>query len=138
MTRTREEYLETILDHHENPHHRHALEGAQIHASGGNPGCGDLVTVYARLGPDGRIAEASFEGEGCTISQAAASMLTDIIEGKTLDEVRDMDYETMIEAMGREIVMTRVRCATLALSTLKAAANDYQAQEEQPVTTSAS
>src|SRR5207237_10572148 len=102
MAQSREEYLEIILDHHENPHHRYALPDAQVHGSGGNPGCGDLVTMYLRLGQDGRVAEASFEGEGCTISQAAASMLTEIVEGKTLEEVQTMDYETMVDAMGRE------------------------------------
>ncbi|GAC1400112.1 MAG: SUF system NifU family Fe-S cluster assembly protein [Chloroflexota bacterium] len=126
MALTREEYLEIILDHHDNPHSNHPLPDAQIHGSGGNPGCGDLVTMYARLGPDGRVAEAAFEGEGCTISQAGASMLTEMIEGKTLDEIRAMDYEAMVEAMGREIVLPRVRCATLALSILKSSVNDYR------------
>jgi len=129
MALSREEYLEIILDHHQNPHHRYGLPDAQVHGSGGNPGCGDLVTMYARLGPDGRITEAAFEGEGCTISQAAASMLTEIIEGKTLAEVQAMDYEAMVDVMGREIVLPRVRCATLALSTLKAAVNDYRAPQ---------
>ncbi len=133
MTLSREEYLEIILDHHENPHNRHALPNADVHGSGGNPGCGDLVTVYARL-EDGRIAEAAYEGEGCTISQAAASMLTDIITGKTLDEVQAMDYETMVDVMGREIVLPRVRCATLALSTFKAAVNDYLSHAQRQAT----
>jgi nitrogen fixation NifU-like protein len=130
MALSRDEYLDIILDHHQNPHNRYALPDAQVHGSGGNPGCGDLVTMYARLGPDGRIAEATFEGEGCTISQAAASMLTEMITGKTLDEVQAMDYESMVDVMGREIVLPRVRCATLALSTLKAAVNDYRVQQQ--------
>jgi len=131
MALTREEYLEIILDHHENPHNRGPLPEAQVQGSGGNPGCGDLVTVYARLGPDGRVTKAAFEGEGCTISQAAASMLTEVIEGKTLEDIQAMDYEAMVDVMGREIVLPRVRCATLALSTLKSAVRDYQAHHPQ-------
>src|SRR5579871_3388038 len=93
MTLSREEYLEIILDHHDHPHNHHGLPEAQVHGSGGNPGCGDLITMYAQVDAEGRITEAAYEGEGCTISQAAASMLTDIVTGKTLEEVQALDYE---------------------------------------------
>lgn len=121
----REEYVENLLDYYENPRNRGSLPEAQIHASGGNPGCGDLVTMYAHVGDDGRINEVSFEGEGCTISQAAASMLTELVQGKTLDEVEEMSYEELIDVLGREVVSVRPRCATLGLSILKNAARDY-------------
>lgn len=126
MVLSREEYIENILDHHDRPRNRRRLSGADIEASGGNPGCGDIVVVYARLDESGRVVEAAFEGEGCTISQAAASMLTEEVEGKTLDEVKDMSYEDIIEEMGPEVVSTRTRCATLALSTLKAAIDRHR------------
>ncbi|HEX6509473.1 MAG TPA: iron-sulfur cluster assembly scaffold protein [Chloroflexota bacterium] len=123
---TRQDFIENILDHHDNPRNRHALDPADIKASGGNPGCGDIVKMYATLGGDGRIEDAGFEGEGCTISQAAASMLTEELVGKSLDEVRDMSFEDVVEEMGPDVVSTRTRCATLALSVMKSASERYQ------------
>jgi len=81
--------------------------------------------MYARLGEDGRVVEASFTGEGCTISQAAASMLTEELVGKTTDEIRSMSYQDVIGEMGKEVVSTRTRCATLALTIVKGAADKY-------------
>lgn len=126
---SREDYIENILDHHDNPRNKRPLEPSHIEASGGNPGCGDIVVMYARLGEDGRITEASFQGEGCTISQAAASMLTEELVGRTLDEVQDMSYQDVIEEMGKDVVSSRTRCATLALTIMKNAAKDYAASE---------
>jgi nitrogen fixation protein NifU and related proteins len=123
---SREDYIENILDHHDNPRNKRILDPNDIEASGGNPGCGDIVVMYARLDGDGRIADASFQGEGCTISQAAASMLTEELVGKTLEEVKDLTYENVIEEMGREVVSTRTRCATLALTIIKQASERYQ------------
>lgn len=125
----REDYVEILLDYYENPRNRGSLDDAQLHATGGNPGCGDLVTMYARVDDQNRLSEVHFDGTGCTISQAAASMLTEVVEGKTLDELEAMSYEEMIDLLGREVVQVRSRCATLGLSTLKNAARDYvQAQ----------
>ena len=68
----RQEFIDFILDHYENPRHHGALENPDVVMRGGNPGCGDIVTMYLKLGPDERIVDVSFEGQGCTISQAAA------------------------------------------------------------------
>jgi nitrogen fixation NifU-like protein len=126
---SREDYIENILDHHDNPRNKRVLDPSDINASGGNPGCGDIVVMYARIDGDGRISEASFQGEGCTISQAAASMLTEELVGKTLDDVRDMTYEAVVEEMGRDVVSTRTRCATLALTIVKQASERYQREQ---------
>jgi nitrogen fixation NifU-like protein len=125
MTLSRQDYIEIILDHHDNPRNQRKIEGAQIEGSGGNPGCGDVVIVYLKLDKEGRVEDAAFQGEGCTISQAGASMITEGLVGMTLDEVRALSYEDVIEDMGREVVSSRTRCATLALSTMKAAISDY-------------
>jgi nitrogen fixation NifU-like protein len=122
---SRQDYIENILDHHDHPRNRRVLEPSDIQASGGNPGCGDIVVMYARLDEEGRIAEASFQGEGCTISQAAASMLTEDLVGRRLEDVRGMSYEDVSDEMGKEVVSTRTRCATLALTIMKSAAEDY-------------
>ena len=123
---TRQDYIENILDHHDNPRNNRELDPADIHASGGNPGCGDIVSMFARIGEDGRILEATYQGEGCTISQAAASMLTEELVGKSLDEVRTMSIEDVVEEMGKDVVSTRTRCATLALTIVKSAVEDYE------------
>ncbi|MGH2522258.1 MAG: Fe-S cluster assembly sulfur transfer protein SufU [Anaerolineales bacterium] len=123
----RQEFIDFILDHYENPRHHGPLENPDVVMKGGNPGCGDIVTLYVRLDGNERIADVSFEGEGCTISQAAASIVTDKVISKTLSEVADLNAEFVVDEMGREVVANRLRCATLALNTLKAAEKKYRA-----------
>lgn len=117
----RAEYIEYILDHFQNPRHKHRMEDASVQLGGGNPGCGDLITMYLKVDENDRITDASFEGEGCTISQAGGSIISDMIRGMTLDEVRTLGTDTMIDEMGEDVVKSRVRCATLALGTAQAA-----------------
>ena len=87
----RQAQIDFILDHYENPRHYGALADADASAQGVNPGCGDVVTIYLRADGDGRIEAMSFEGEGCTISQAGASIVTEMFTGKTLTDVEDDD-----------------------------------------------
>ncbi|MBA2276540.1 MAG: iron-sulfur cluster assembly scaffold protein [Chloroflexia bacterium] len=117
----RQAYIEHILDHFQQPRNKHRLDGADVQLGGGNPGCGDLITVYLKVDGDERIEEVSFEGEGCTISQAGGSIISELIAGMTLNEIKELGTETMIEEMGEDIVRSRVRCATLALGTVQAA-----------------
>ncbi len=127
----RQEAIEVLLDHFENPRHRHKLEEPDVTMPGGNPGCGDVVMVYLRAGEHGEpVAEVSWEGEGCTISQAAASILMELVhdESWTMQDILDTDYSDMMDLLGREVVQTRTRCATLALGTLKAAVRRYQSE----------
>ncbi len=121
--------IQFLLDHYHRPRHRGALDDADVQMPGGNPGCGDVVTVYLKGGGDHEhIESVSYEGEGCTISMAAASMLLEQIceEDLTMDQVLEMDYNEMIEKLGRQIVASRPKCATLGLGTLKAAIRRYQ------------
>ena len=117
----RSEYIEYLLDHYQNPRHKHRMEDADTQLGGGNPGCGDLITMYLKVDDDDRITEASFEGEGCTISQAGGSIMAEMLPGMTLADVQELGSSTMIEEMGEDIVKSRVRCATLALGTAQAA-----------------
>ena len=124
----RQEQIELLLDHYRAPRHHGALPDPDVTMPGGNPGCGDVVTVYLKGMPDHEhFAGLTFEGEGCTISQAAASMLMEMIHDGRLSmaDVLRMDYNAMIDALGREIVASRPRCATLALGTVKAAVKKY-------------
>ncbi len=122
----RQDYIEHILDHFQQPRNKHRLEPADVQLGGGNPGCGDLITVYLKVGDGDRIEAVSFEGEGCTISQAGGSIITELIEGLTLDEVKELGTATMVEEMGEDIVRSRVRCATLALGTAQAAVDLFR------------
>jgi nitrogen fixation NifU-like protein len=119
MNMSRQEAVEFLVDHFQHPRNRGPLPDADVHLTGGNPGCADNVTMYAKVSPDGRVAAVTFEGEGCTISMAAASYVTELVQGMTLEEVEALSYETLMEDLGREVVMTRPTCATVGLGTLK-------------------
>jgi nitrogen fixation protein NifU and related proteins len=119
MGSDRQEAIEFLVDHYEHPRNRGPLADADIHLSGGNPGCADHVEMYARVDPEGRLDAVSFEGTGCTISMAAASYVTEMVKGMTLEEVDSLSFETLIDDLGREVVMARPTCATVALGTLK-------------------
>ncbi len=121
----RQEAIEFLMDHYENPRNSGPLEDANINLTGGNPGCSDIITMHARIGEDGRLEAVNWEGEGCTISKAAASYVTEITQGMTAEEVEQMSFEDLIEQLGRELVMTRPTCATLALGTLKKGVHEY-------------
>jgi nitrogen fixation protein NifU and related proteins len=121
--------IQFLLDHYQRPRHRGALENADVQIPGGNPGCGDVVTVYLKgSGDHEHIEDVSYEGEGCTISMAATSMLLEQVheEDLTMEQVLEMDYNEMIDKLGRQIVASRPKCATLGLGTLKAAIRRYQ------------
>ncbi len=121
--------IQIFTDHYQKPRHWGSLENADVAMPGGNPGCGDIVRVYLKSAEDHEhIEDATYEGEGCTISMAASSMLLEQVHDGdlTMDEVLEMDYNEMIEQLGRQIVASRPRCATLGLGTLKAAIRKYQ------------
>jgi nitrogen fixation NifU-like protein len=126
----RQEAIEFLLDHYQHPRNNGALDDADVTMPGGNPGCGDIVTIYLKVNASGdHIEKVTFEGEGCTISQAAASILTEMVDSKPFAEIDEMDFNDMINHLGREVVNTRPRCATLALGTLKAAIAKYRADQ---------
>lgn len=119
----RDALIARLVQHYQRPRHKGPLDGADVSLPGGNPGCGDLITVHVMADGADRIAQASFEGAGCTISQAAASILLSKVnrEHPTFHEVLDLTYEEMLGMLGPEVVGFRHRCATLALGTLKGA-----------------
>jgi nitrogen fixation protein NifU and related proteins len=122
----RQEYIEHILDHHQHPRNKGRMPDADVQLGGGNPGCGDLITVYLKVGEGERIERVSFEGEGCTISQAGGSIVAELAQRMTLDEVKELGIQTMVDEMGDDVVKSRVRCATLALGTVQAAVDQYR------------
>lgn len=119
MTMDRQEAIEFLVDHYQHPRNRGPLEDADVHLTGGNPGCSDRVEMYAKVDPEGKLSDVSFEGEGCTISMAAASYVTELVQGMSMEEIDNLSFEALIDDLGREVVMARPTCATVALGTLK-------------------
>ncbi|MGQ4808698.1 Zinc-dependent sulfurtransferase SufU [Candidatus Entotheonellaceae bacterium PAL068K] len=124
-------YQEDILDHYENPYNRGTMDAPTLEFRDLNPLCGDEVCVQARLDEQEHLAEVCFDGKGCVISLASASMLMEEVEGKTLEEVKQMDRQTMLDLLGIPLTTMRVKCAMLALRTLEKAIHLYEGQKSE-------
>lgn len=112
-------YREIILDHYQNPRNRGMLDPNDYTYEDSNPLCGDEVRIDVRVNGDA-IDEVAFSGQGCAISQASASILMELVEGKTLDEVKRIDKDELLEELGIELSPARLKCALLSLKVLKA------------------
>ena len=122
MSELEQMYREVILDHYKNPRGHGALEHADAQAEGQNPLCGDEVTIYVRFAEDGEtIDDVGFEGRGCAISQAATSMLTDLVKGRKASEVATLPKDELLEEIGIPLTPIRLKCAILGLGVLKVA-----------------
>jgi nitrogen fixation protein NifU and related proteins len=115
-------YREVILDHYKNPRGHGELEDADAHAEGQNPLCGDEVSIFVAFGEDGdTIDQVKFSGRGCAISQAATSMLTEMVQGRSATEVAALPRDELLDEIGIPLTPVRIKCALLGLSTLKLA-----------------
>jgi nitrogen fixation protein NifU and related proteins len=115
-------YREIILDHYKNPRGHGTLESPDAEAEGKNPLCGDEVAIYVGFADDGEtIDEVKFSGRGCAISQAATSMLTEMVGGRTATEVASLDKDELLDEIGIPLTPIRLKCAMLGLTTLKVA-----------------
>ena len=139
-------YQEVILDHYRNPRNQGDLISPDLHSRGFNPFCGDEVVLDIGLDADGIVSDAKFTGQGCSISQAAASILTNLVQGKKLDQVLQLSQRFRELMKGRELAdeeldqmgdlealqgvrkfPIRIKCALLAWSTLEDSISEYQA-----------
>ena len=115
-------YREVILDHYKNPRGHGIIEGADAEAEGQNPLCGDEVAIYVEFDGDGdTIEDVKFSGRGCAISQAATSMLMDMVKGRSAAEVASLSKDELLEEIGIELSPVRLKCAILGLGVLKVA-----------------
>jgi nitrogen fixation protein NifU and related proteins len=115
-------YREVIIDHYKNPRGHGSIENADAEAEGQNPLCGDEVTIYVAFAEDGdTIDDVRFSGRGCAISQAATSMLTEMVKGRSATQVATLPREELLDEIGIPLTPVRLKCALLGLSTLKLA-----------------
>jgi len=117
-------YKENILDHYRNPRHRGSLPSYTVKLEGNNPSCGDTQTLYVVL-ENGKIVDASFEGEGCAISQAGTSMLLEQVVGMDVNDAREFTEGDMRALLGVPIGESREKCMMLGLSTLRGALDTH-------------
>ena len=113
-------YREVILDHYKNPRGHGVIERADAEAEGQNPLCGDEVSIAVAFEGD-TIADVKFQGRGCAISQAATSMLMDMVKGRTAQEVATMSRDELLDEVGIPLTPVRLKCALLGLGVLKLA-----------------
>ena len=114
-------YQDHILDHYEDPYHRGHCDHATHAHEDDNPLCGDVIRVEMQIDEQGRVLTAWFEGDGCCISQASASMLMEKIEGLTVDEVKQFTALNMLELFGARLTPNRQKCCLLSWRVVQAA-----------------
>jgi len=127
-------YRENILDHYQNPRNYGTLDHPDISYQDDNPLCGDVIRLDLELDAENRVTKVAFSGEGCAISQASASMLTEEILGKTLEEVKQIGKDEVLDLLGIQLGPVRIKCALLSLKVLKAGADgltDWTGEEEE-------
>jgi nitrogen fixation NifU-like protein len=117
-----------LIEHAKNPRHKGVLEDADVAMPGGSPECGGSVVVYLKGDGNGKIEDLSWTGQGDSISMGATSIAMERVldESLTIQQVLDLDYDAFVDGLGREVIGSRTRNATLGLSTLKAAIRAYQ------------
>jgi nitrogen fixation protein NifU and related proteins len=129
-------YEEHVLEHYEDPYHRGSLEEATHSHEGDNPLCGDRIHIDLKLDGDGRVVEAWFDGQGCVISQASASMLVEQMEGKHVDEIKQFSANEMLDLFGPKLTPNRQKCCLLCWRVLQSAVHSPRCADGDERTTS--
>jgi len=120
-------YKDIILDYYRNPRNFGDLQDPDVRAKDSNPLCGDIIEMQLKI-KDGKVDDIRFKGKGCAISQASASMLTEVVKGKTLDEVKALGKPDVLELLGIDPGPTRIKCALLGLKVVKLGVYGYLGQ----------
>lgn len=120
-------YADNILDHSKHPHHHGMLENATVRHTENNPACGDTVTLMLKIDGE-RVTDIRWTGDGCAISQAGMSLLSDELIGKTVSETDSITEAQIRELLGVPIGTRRLKCALLSLHTLKNALHAHRGE----------
>ncbi len=121
-------YQENILEHYRNPRNKGRLDPTDVQAKENNPLCGDVIEVFIVVDEAGRVADLKFEGEGCAISQASMSILSDDLKGKSVDEIQKMGKDEILELVLVPLSPVRLKCATLGIKTVQKGIAQYRAR----------
>ena len=124
------ELMDLIMDHYEEPRNFGAMNDPDIVQKGGNPGCGDIITIYLKVDKKNIVNDIKFEGEGCIVSQSAMSIISEMVVGMSFDDVRKIDSEKMKEIFTKDLVIRRPRCANLGIDTVKTALREYEKNQK--------
>ncbi len=122
-------YRENILEHYKNPLNHEEMADATVDFEDTNPVCGDEIHFWVKIDDDGKIKRATFKGRGCAISQASASMLTETVEGMTVEEVEELGADEIRELLGVPLSPIRLKCALLGLKVLQGALLKYKGEQ---------
>ena len=122
-------YKENILDHYKHPHNKGTIEDANIKHTENNPLCGDIISVNLKVNGS-KVKDIKFTGTGCAISQAAASMLIEEIKGKTLEEIKNLKTEDIVNMLGIEIGPVRTKCAVLSQVAVKQGIKEFESKKQ--------
>lgn len=128
--------MENILDHYKNPHNKGKVAHATLCNREKNPSCGDELEVTAQLDAHKKITEIKFDGHGCAISQAAISMLTDDLQGKTISDVLQMKKDHVLELLGIDVAPMRIKCVMLGLRVLQRAVLQHEGKDAHAISLS--
>ena len=120
-------YTETILDYYRHPRNQGTIKDADIVVRDSNPVCGDVVEIYIKV-DEKKIKDIKFSGHGCAISQASTSMLTEMVDGKNLNEIKNMNKDQILQLLGIDLSPVRLKCALLGLKVLKIGVYNYLGQ----------
>jgi len=123
-----DELMDLIMDHYENPRNFGKMDHPDVEQTGGNPGCGDKITVYLKINDD-KVEDIMFEIEGCIVSQAGTSLVSELIKDKSLEEIKEINSEKMKEILSKDIVIRRPQCSNLGIDTIKSAIRKYEKQK---------
>jgi len=119
-------YREIIIDHYKNPHHKGRLDISDLSFEDENPLCGDHLQIELRVDENQNVMDAKFDGHGCAISISAADLLIDSIIGKSVEDIKKLEKQDVLDLLGIKLSPVRLKCALLSLKVLKAAVYELQ------------
>ncbi len=122
------ELMDLIMDHYENPRNAGEMADPDVKQTANNPGCGDKITVYLKI-KEGKVKDIKFEIEGCIVSQAGTSIISEFVKDRPVEEIKNTGSAKIREIMGKDFVIRRPQCTNLGINTINAAIIKYENQQ---------